>query len=83
VTVSIPTAGKINTTFYTYEENAVYFIQYTILFYKRTLAYQGKVELFDIGYANFTFNKTLVSLFFNSIDTRYTEAPGRIFFGMR
>lgn len=36
-----------------------------------------------MGYANFTFNNTLVNIFFNSIDTRYTSASGRMFFGMR
>jgi hypothetical protein len=83
VTVNIPTAGKINTTFFTYEENAVYFIQYSIIFYKRVAAQQDMVELFDIGYANFTFNNTLVGIFFNSIDTRYTSSSGRMFFGLR
>ncbi len=41
------------------------------------------VELFDIGYANFTFNNTLIGIFFNSIDTRYTSSSGRMFFGLR
>jgi cysteine-rich repeat protein len=58
-------------------------VQYSILFYKRTVAYQDMVELFDVGYANFTFNGTLINLFINSIDTRYTTAPGRMFFGLR
>lgn len=66
-TVNIPTAGTINTTFYTYEGNTVHFIQYAVLFYKRTVAYQNMVEIFDVGYANFTFNSTLINLFINSI----------------
>jgi hypothetical protein len=61
----------------------VYFIQYSIIFYKMAAAQQDMVELFDIGYANFTFNNTLVGIFLNSIDIRYTNASGRMFFGLR
>jgi hypothetical protein len=83
LTVNIPKAQTVNTTFFTYEENQVYFLQYAVLFYKRSLAYADMAAIFDVGYANFTFNSTLINLFFSSIDARYTAAAGRMFFGLR
>lgn len=83
VTVNLPTPSVINTTFFTFEQNQISYLKYSIICFKRSLAYVDMKEIFEIGYANFTFNMTLINLFIDSIDTRYTSAPNRMFFGLR